>query len=150
MTPVTMNRESLVGQTAPSCLWKCSGAPLGPPARSRCVQVWQLCWWGWRTRDRTGKRIYPHMHRLVLSAPSSLQPHSPPHPAASCPLLTTHPAAVGRGSRERTSLENKISMSPPRLRQTMHATKFGNSGADVMTQQINKNPPRETFIVVTF
>lgn len=32
----------------------------------------------------------------------------------------------------------------------MHATKFGNSGADVMTQLINKNPPHETFIVVTF
>lgn len=32
----------------------------------------------------------------------------------------------------------------------MHAAKFGNSGAGVTPQLIEKNPPRETFIVVTF
>lgn len=32
----------------------------------------------------------------------------------------------------------------------MHATKFGNSGADVMTQRIDKNPPHGTFVVVAF
>lgn len=32
----------------------------------------------------------------------------------------------------------------------MHATKSGNSGADVMTPLVDKNPPHGTFVVVAF
>lgn len=48
-------------------------------------------------------------------------------------------------------MQNKNTMFPSKPPSYIkHAAKFGNSGAGVMTQLISKNPPRETFIVVTF
>lgn len=46
-------------------------------------------------------------------------------------------------SAERTKSASVFSSKLPSY--IMHATKFGNSGAKVMTQLINKNPPRETI-----
>lgn len=88
--------------------------------------------------------LFPSMHQAIILyfAPTFAFPatyplphsHPPPHPVSS-PLLTIKQVGTGRPPRgQDPKCKTKISMSPSKPPSyVMHATKFGNSGADVMT-----------------
>lgn len=145
MTPVTRNRESLVGKTAPTTPAETQRARGHRPVPTRPAGAAVLT----RMRkDRLGR----YMHGLSSLLPTLCRPcpHVPPTPHPRPPSAPRPTRQRSRqGSRGRTSPGHSTVTRP------LHASvrlcmRQSLATMDVMTQQINRDPPRETFIVVTF